>query len=82
MKQLWELRKERIEQLKKCRQNIAQCEKQFELRVARVRNVMRNIHTGSPESVEEANWLLNELIESLTVDKEMAVQLMNTELGS
>jgi putative nucleotidyltransferase with HDIG domain len=82
LQQLWALKKERIEQLKKRRQNIANCERQFEAGVGMVRNVMRNIHTGSSESVDEATVLLNVLIDSLMVDKESAVQLMNTDLGS
>ncbi len=82
MKRLWELKKERIAQLKKRRENYAKCEKRFEAGVGTVRNVMRNIHTGSSESIEEADLLLHELINSLTDTPESAVQLMNTELGS
>jgi putative nucleotidyltransferase with HDIG domain len=82
MKKLWEIKKERIEQLKKRRENIARCERRFESGVGMVKNVMRNIHTGSPESIETADELMRDLIESLMDDKESAVQLMNTELGS
>lgn len=82
MKKLWEEKRERIEQLKKRRENMAQCERRFESGVGMVKNVMRNIHTGSPKSIEEADVLMRDLIESLMVDKESSVQLMNTELGS
>lgn len=82
LKQLWALKKARIEELKKRRQTMAQCESRFESGVAVVRNVMKNIHTGSPESVQEADNLMRDLVESLMADKETAVQLVNTELGN
>lgn len=82
MKRLWALKNARVEALQKRRQNIAECERRFESGVAVVRNVMRNIHTGSPESVEEADSLMRDLVDSLMVDQENAVQLVNTELGN
>jgi putative nucleotidyltransferase with HDIG domain len=82
MQKLWAVKKERIEQLKKRRQIVAQCEKRFQSGVTTVKNVMRNIYTGSAESVAEADELLRDLINSLDIDKEAAVQLVNTEMGN
>lgn len=82
IKQLWEAKRIRLEQLKKRRENMARCERQFEKGITTLRHVMQNIDTGTPESVEEAGELLSTLIDSLTADRETAVQLMNTELGN
>jgi putative nucleotidyltransferase with HDIG domain len=82
MKKIWMVKQERIEQQKKRRQGIAQCEKRFQGGVSTVKNVLQNIHTGSAESVAEAEDLLRDMIGSLSIDKETAVQLVNTEMGS
>ncbi|NTU43611.1 MAG: HD-GYP domain-containing protein, partial [Nitrospirales bacterium] len=82
MSELWELKKKRREELKKRRQSMEDCEKKFSHGVNAVRNIMRNIHTASPETVSEAEDLLHELIAQLATDKESSVQLMNTEMGT
>jgi putative nucleotidyltransferase with HDIG domain len=82
MKRLWAVKNEKIEQLKRRRQNVENCEKRFQSGVNTVKNVMRNIHTGSAESVAEADELLGDLIDSLLLDKESAVQLVNSDMGS
>jgi putative nucleotidyltransferase with HDIG domain len=81
-KRLWELKKEKIDQLKKIRENLAQCEKRFNAGIKTIRNVMQNIHSGSADSVEGADQMLCDLIDSLMDDEESAIQLMNTESGN
>jgi len=79
---LWEEKKQRVALLKKRRQIVTQCQQQFQSGVDRVKNVMKNIDSGSAESMTEADALLGELIDSLLAEKEAAVQLVNTEMDT
>jgi putative nucleotidyltransferase with HDIG domain len=78
---LWQEKKKRIERQKVHRQKIIACEKQFSASVETVKNVMRNIEGGRLESVKDADDLLQSIIVDLLVEKDTAVQLMNTDPG-
>ncbi len=80
-KQLWELKKERIERLKLRREKDEKCEMQFQKSIAEVKNVMQNIEAGSQEAYEESDRLMQSIVASLMPEKESAVQLMNTKFG-
>jgi putative nucleotidyltransferase with HDIG domain len=77
MKILIEAKIDRIQQLKRRRENVAKCEKRFQSGVKTVKNVMRTIHSGSAESVAEADELLHDLVDALSFDKEATMQLVN-----
>jgi putative nucleotidyltransferase with HDIG domain len=79
---LWEEKKLRVALLKKRRQIVAECEQQFKSGIDKVKNVMKNIDSGSAESVAQADELLGGLIVSLLAEKEAAVQLVNTEMDT
>jgi putative nucleotidyltransferase with HDIG domain len=76
---LWEKKKKRIELQKAHRKKIIKCEKQFAASVETVRSVMKNIEGGNLESVKEADNLLQTIVDDLLVEKDTAVQLMNSD---
>lgn len=78
---LWREKNERIAKQKVLRKKINTCQKQFTASVETVRNVMKNIEGGRLESVKDADDLLQSIIKDLVIEKETAVQLMNTEAG-
>ena len=78
---LFQMKKQRIEHQRVHRRKIKACEKKFSASVQTVKNVMRNIEGGRLESVKDADMLLQNLIEDLLVEKDTAVQLMNTDAG-
>jgi HD-GYP domain-containing protein (c-di-GMP phosphodiesterase class II) len=78
---LWNLKRERIERLKKQRQGFDHCEKHFEKTLERVKSVMRNLGTASKEVVDEANTMIEGMVSSLLSEKDIVVHLMNTKAG-
>jgi len=78
---MWEIKKERIERLKARRIRDEQCEQRFQQSLDAVKNVMRDIESGSKEAFEESDRLMQSIVASLMPDKESAVQLMNTKFG-
>lgn len=78
---LWREKNERIAKQKTLRKKINACQKQFSASVETVKNVMRNIEGGRLESAKDADDLLQSIIDDLVMEKETAVQLMNTEAG-
>ncbi len=80
-KKMWEIKKERIERLKARRVRDEQCERRFQKSLDAVKNVMKDIESGSREAFEESDRLMQSIVVSLMPDKESAVQLMNTKFG-
>lgn len=80
-KKMWELKKNRIERLRSRRDKDEKCEQRFKQSLDAVKNVMRDIETGSREAFEESDRLMQSIVESLMPEKESAVQLMNTKFG-
>ena len=79
MERLWEEKNERIANQKTLRKKINACQKKFSSSVETVRNVMKNIEGGRLESVENAEDLLQTIIDDLVAEKETALQLMNVD---
>ncbi len=78
---LWREKNERIAKQKTLRKKINACQKQFSASLETVKNVMKNIEGGRLESVKDADSILQSIIDDLAMDKEMTVQLMNTDTG-
>jgi HD-GYP domain-containing protein (c-di-GMP phosphodiesterase class II) len=82
MERLWQEKRERIDRQKSLRKKIKACQKQFSVNIETVRTVMRNIESGWLESAKDADDLLKSIINDLVIEKDTAVQLMNTAPGS
>lgn len=76
---LWEIKKERIKQLKDRNRAVQKCDKQYTVALERVRSVTQNLVTGSPEVAREASVLIEGMVDSLLSEREIMVHLMNTK---
>jgi putative nucleotidyltransferase with HDIG domain len=71
------LRKERRERVREQRQRIQVCEKQYQETLTQVRKVMHSLTSGSKEAAKEADQLIQDLVESITSDRETILHVMN-----
>ncbi len=76
---LWELKKQQIEKLEKRRQQLQQCEKEYQRTIKQVSVVMQKLLTGSEESAAEADRLIQDIVDSLLMDQEAVVHLVNVK---
>ncbi len=81
MERLWQEKRERIDKQQSLRKKINACQKQFSVSIDTVRNVMRDIERGWLKSGKDADDLLKSIINDLVIEKDTAVQLMNTDTG-
>ncbi|MFZ6711579.1 HD-GYP domain-containing protein [Undibacterium sp. TC9W] len=73
-------KKSRIERLIRERNAIAQCEKQLLKAANTLKNITRNLFSRPQESVREAEQLVQQMLDSLLVDKDIAIHLMNDKI--
>lgn len=74
-------KKERIEQLNRIKRDIAEVEKEF-LQVAEtVKNMTRNIHSRPQEVRQEAEKLVDKMVESILSKGDVMIHAMNDKLG-
>lgn len=78
----WNIKQERIVRLRAQRQRIQRCEKQFGEALDRVKRIMTNLGTASTEVVQQADLLIQEIVQTLVSDKDVVVHLMNSEEGT
>lgn len=70
----------RIDRLVKERNAIAQCEKQLLKAATTLKNITKNLFSRPQESVHEAEQLVQQMLDSLLVDKDIAIHLMNDKI--
>ncbi|MBI3729088.1 MAG: HD-GYP domain-containing protein [Burkholderiales bacterium] len=73
-------KKARIDRLIKERNAIAQCEKQLLKAANTLKNITKNLFSRPQESVREAEQLVQQMLDSLLVDKDIAIHLMNDKI--
>ncbi len=73
-------KKSRVERLIRERNAIAQCEKQLLKAANTLKNITRNLFSRPQESVREAEQLVQQMLDSLLVDKDIAIHLMNDKI--
>lgn len=73
-------KKARIDRLVKERDAIAQCEKQLLKAANTLKNITKNLFSRPQESVREAEQLVQQMLDSLLVDKDIAIHLMNDKI--
>ena len=70
----------RIERLLKERSAIAECEKQLLKAAGTLKNITKNLFSRPQESVKHADELIQQMLDSLLVDKDIAIHLMNDKI--
>ncbi|MFZ6746514.1 HD-GYP domain-containing protein [Undibacterium sp. JH2W] len=73
-------KKARIDRLVKERNAIAQCEKQLLKAANTLKSITKNLFSRPQESVREADQLVQQMLDSLLVDKDIAIHLMNDKI--
>lgn len=73
-------KKNRIDRVSKEREAIQRCEKKFVGVICAVKEIMRNLLSRPEESVQEANVLINGMVESMLVDRNIVLHLMNDKI--
>jgi len=74
-------KKARIERLVEEHVAIAQYEKAFLKAATAVKNIARNLHARPQEAHREAEHLIHQMVDSLLVDKDIAIHLMNDKIA-
>ena len=76
---MWELKKERIRQLRERKRKLSACEKKYNQAIVQVKNVMQALMTGSDDAAAQALALVHDMVGSFLAEKEIVVQLMNAK---
>lgn len=74
-------KKRRIARVSKEREAIQRCEKKFVGAISTVKNLMRNLLARPEESIQAADVLIREMVESMLADHNIAVHLMNDKIA-
>ncbi|HCM0915655.1 TPA: HD-GYP domain-containing protein [Vibrio parahaemolyticus] len=74
---LWQEKQKRIEKLSAYRRRVIQCEKEFERSLARMRSVMTKIRNRPTAAVDEAQLLIEDIVDKLMCDDNVTLHLMN-----
>ncbi|EIO4563227.1 HD-GYP domain-containing protein [Vibrio parahaemolyticus] len=74
---LWQEKQKRIEKLSAYRRRVIHCEKEFERSLARMRSVMTKIRNRPTAAVDEAQLLIEDIVEKLMCDDNVTLHLMN-----
>lgn len=74
---LWQEKQKRIEKLSAYRRRVIQSEKEFERSLARMRSVMTKIRNRPTAAVDEAQLLIEDIVEKLMCDDNVTLHLMN-----
>ncbi|EGU39257.1 HD-GYP domain-containing protein [Vibrio scophthalmi] len=75
--QLWQEKQQRIETMSAYRRRVANCEKEFERSLARMRAVMTKIRNRPELAVDEAMVLVDDIVDRLMSDGDVTLHLMN-----
>jgi len=70
----------RVERLIKERTAIAECEKQLLKAAGTLKSITKNLFARPQESVRQADELIQQMVDSLLVDKDIAIHLMNDKI--
>lgn len=74
-------KKLRVERTQREREAIQRCEKKYVGAVGTIRNIMRNLLATPDNSVQAADTLVREMVDSLLADRNIAVHLMSDKIS-
>jgi len=74
-------KKVRMERLVKLRQSVSQCEKQFVEAATTIKSINQNLYSRPQECVKSAAQLVTKMVDSLLIDKDLAIHAMNDKIA-
>jgi len=81
MEAMWAEKRKRREQLSRQREALGRCERQFAAGASTVKSLLRNLFSRPDESVQQAQTLVSDMVDSMLADKDVALHLVNTKAG-
>lgn len=78
---MWQAKKERREKLSQQRQALGRCEKKFNASVGSVKSMLRNLFSRPAESIQQAQEVVSDMVDSLLQEKDVVLHLMNAKSG-
>lgn len=78
---MWAEKKERREKLSRQREVLGRCERQFAAGASTVKSLLRDIFSRPEDSVQQAQVLVSDMVNSMLADKDVALHLVNTKAG-
>lgn len=78
---MWAEKAERREKLSRQREAIGRCERQFSASAATVKSLLRNLFSRPGESIQQAQTLVSDMVDSMLADKDIVVHLVNSKAG-
>jgi putative nucleotidyltransferase with HDIG domain len=78
---MWQEKRERRERISRQREAYGRCEKQFVGSISTVKNMLRNLFSRPEASVQQAQTLIVEMVDSLLAEKDVLLHLMNAKQG-
>ena len=76
-KRLWKEKQQNIKKQKEFRRKARRCEKQFEYSMNQLRSVARKINTSPLDAINEAEQLVDKMVEMLLTDEGVSLRLMS-----
>lgn len=76
-KKMWEEKQARIDKLNKYRRRVIRCEKEFERSLSQLRSVMSKIRNRPETAVDEAQAMVDDIVEKLLSEDSVTLHLMN-----
>lgn len=78
---MWQAKKERREKLSRQREALGRCEKKFNASVGSVKSMLRNLFSRPAESIQQAQEVVSDMVDSLLQEKDVVLHLMNAKSG-
>ena len=78
---MWQAKKERREKLAQQREALGRCEKKFTDGILGVKSLLRNLFSRPAESIQQAQTLVSDMVDSLLEEKDVVLHLMNAKSG-
>ena len=76
-----QVKRARVERLMALRATAARCEKQLQKAADTLKNINRNIFSRPQEAFRDADELVQQMLDSLLTDKDIAIHLMNDKIS-
>ncbi len=75
-------KRERIERINQQRAAVAECETQFVRTATTLKNINNNLFARPKEAYQRANELVDQMVDSVLTDRDIAIHLMKDKIGS
>lgn len=78
---MWQAKQARRESLARQREAFGRCEKKFNASVGRVKSLLRNLFARPRETLQQAQEVVGEMVDTLLAEKDVLLHLMNAKSG-